>query len=430
MTKFAGPGLYLHLPFCSEVCPYCDFAVVKGSAGRRVRFVEHLVREMELVRSSLLAPATGPVAPGAAGSADPSDRQPFVIAPGAGPAAPEAVAASADPLARQPFDTVYLGGGTPSLHPADELERLLEAARAHLRAAPDAWVFLEANPEDVTPERARAWRRLGVRTLSLGVQSFDAEELSFLGRRHGPQDARRAVTAAREAGFDTVSVDLIYGLPGQTAGAWRRNLEAAVELAPDHLSCYQLTVEEGTPFGVRRARGRLTELPEPAQAELFTLTHTLLVEAGYPAYEVSNFAAAPEHRSRHNRKYWDHTPYLGLGPSAHSFDGRSRRWWNERRLGRWQARVAAGERPLVGEETLTPVQLVLEALMLALRTPAGVDLARFRGRYGVDLLATNASLVGRLTEEGLLRPKAGRLAPTLPGLAVADHLATRFELVM
>ena len=380
-TAWDGPGLYLHVPFCSQVCPYCDFAVVKGSAGRWGRFVEVLLAEMELCRGDA-----------------------------------------------RPFDTVYLGGGTPSLLAPEQLAHLLDGARERLGALPEAWLFLEANPEDVSPGALAAWRRLGVRTLSLGVQSFDARELAFLGRRHGPEEGRRAVAEALASGFDTVSVDLIYGLPGQETAAWRRNLEQAVALAPQHLSCYQLTVEEGTPFGLQRRRGLLEELPERRQGELFTLTHAFLADAGYPAYEVSNFAAAPAHRSRHNQKYWRHTPYLGLGPSAHSFDGRRRRCWNQRRLHLYQQAVTAGERPLAGSEELTPEQLALEALMLGLRTTDGVDLAAFEERFGVDLAAANAALLACLEEEGFVRLEGGRLAPTTAGLAVAEALAVRFEL--
>lgn len=369
-----APGLYLHLPFCSAICPYCDFAVLTGGPERRRRFVDRLLAEIGLWRGEGWA-----------------------------------------------FDTVYLGGGTPSLIPPEDLGRLLAAAR-DLGAAAEAWVFLEANPEDVTPETARAWRQLGVATVSLGVQSFDPEALRFLGRRHSPEEARRSVELAREAGFATVSLDLIYGLPDDRVERWRQDLAAAVALAPDHLSCYQLTVEETTPFGVQRRQGRLAELPDDAQADLFRFTHRFLAGAGYPGYEVSNFAAAPGHRSRHNQKYWHHLPYLGLGPSAHSFAG-GRRWWNERQLRHWEGKVAAGERPLAGSEALTPGQLALEAVMLALRTSDGLDLAAFAARHGCDLLAANRGRVQELSEQGLVRLEDGRLRPTLDGLAVADSLA-------
>lgn len=408
------PGLYLHLPFCSAICPYCDFAVLTGDGARKRRFVESLVREMELVAASA-EPST------------PSD-EPGGLAPFAG------------------MDTIYFGGGTPSAHSAEEIASILEAARRLLPLAASPRLCFEANPEDVTPASALSWRSLGVEFLSLGIQSFDDAALRFLGRRHDSASARRAVGTVRDAGIPLVSIDLIYGLPGQTLEAWRSTLEAAVALAPDHLSCYQLTFHEGTPFGFRLERGQMAELPEEGQAEMFELTHRFLADAGYPGYEVSNFARSPAQRSPHNPKYWDHTPYLGLGPSAHSFDG-ARRWWNERKLGPWEAKVSAGERPLGGSETLTLEDLALETLMLGLRTAEGVDLGRFQARFGFDLRERNEPLVERLVAEGLLFPTVPEvlgasdapsdasltrpgpaLVPTLAGWAVADSLARAFEI--
>ena len=198
-------------------------------------------------------------------------------------------------------------------------------------------------------------------------------------------------------------------------------------LQPDHLSCYQLTIHEGTPFGFRLERGKMIELPEEAQGDLFLFTHSFLKDAGYPGYEVSNFARSPEHRSRHNQKYWHHVPYLGVGPSAHSFSG-TRRWWNERTLKPYEARVGTGEKPIAGSEELTRADLSLEALMLGLRTVDGIDLVSFRDRYGVDLLKRNEPLVERLVGEGLLKQEGDVLVPTLAGLAVTDSLARAFEL--
>ncbi len=390
MASEASPGLYLHIPFCSAVCPYCDFSVLKAGAAARRRFVEHLIAEVPLA---------------AAGWSDP-----------------------------RPFDTVYFGGGTPSQLPPEDLASALQACRAHLAIAEDAWVFVEANPEDVTADACASWRRLGVRTLSLGVQSFSDEALRFLGRRHRSQDARAAVETALAAGFHTVSVDLMFGLPGQTAEAWQGDLAAALALGSDHVYCYQLTIHERTRFGVAARRGQLVEMPEPEQAALFELTHRLLADAGYAAYEVSNFARTPDHRSRHNRKYWDHTPYLGLGPSAHSLaitdtggSPAARRWWNELRTPGWEARIAAGVPPVSDTEALGPVQLATEAVMLALRTTAGIDLAAFRQRFGVDLLAANAAVVDTLVADGRLILEGGRLVPTVSGLAVADGLAAAFD---
>jgi putative oxygen-independent coproporphyrinogen III oxidase len=390
-----NPGLYLHIPFCSAICPYCDFSVMPAASPARPRFASRLGAEV-----SLAAPAW---------------RDP------------------------RPFDTVYFGGGTPSQLPPEDLARVLDACGMHLPlATPAPWVFLEANPEDVTPGACAAWRGLGVRTLSLGVQSFSDEALRFLGRRHTEGQARAAVETALAAGFDTVSIDLIFGLRGQTAEDWQRELTTAVSLEPQHLSCYQLTIHPRTRFGVQAKHGQLSELPEDDQATLFELTHRFLADAGWPAYEVSNFARGPLHQSRHNRKYWDHTPYLGLGPSAHSLaaadaSSPARRWWNERGTPRWERRLAAGERPIEAQELLGPKDLAAEALLLGLRTTAGIDLAGLRTRYGVDLLAANDALVARLVDEGHIVVRAdaedGRwLVPTLSGLAIADGLAAAFDL--
>lgn len=375
LAELRNPGLYLHIPFCSAICPYCDFAVLTGGPERRARFVDHLISEIDLWK--------------------------------------------ADASTFESIDTIYFGGGTPSALMPGDVARILTSARENLSIREDAWVFFEANPEDVTAESVRAWRDLGVRFLSLGIQSFDADALRLLGRRHTSEEARRSVEIARAAGFDTVSIDLIYGLPDQSLDDWRRTLEQAVALEPDHLSCYQLTIHEGTPFGFRLARGKMTELPEESQGEMFLFTHSFLRDHGIPGYEVSNFARSPGHRSRHNQKYWHHVPYLGLGPSAHSFSG-TRRWWNERKTGPYEKRIEAGERPVAGSEELTRQDLALEALMLGLRTTDGIDLERFRKR--------NEPLVERLAREGLLEIRGERLAPTLAGLAVTDSLARAFDL--
>ncbi len=325
------------------------------------------------------------------------------------------------------FDTIYFGGGTPSLLDPEQLARIVDAARRYLRITPDPWVFLEGNPEDVTPEWAAAWIELGVKTLSLGVQSFDAGELEFLGRHHDPEAARRSIAIARDAGFHTVSIDLIYGLPGQTADRWRRGLDQAIELAPDHASCYQLTIHQRTRFGLLEGRGRLHQLSGDDQATLFGLTHRTMNAAGMPGYEVSQFAVSPDHRSRHNMKYWDHTPYLGLGPSAHSYHDR-RRWWNIRRNDAWQDAVARKERPIDAEETLDNRALALESLMTGLRRYEGLDFGELRRDWGIDVLGLNAGLVRRLENEGMATLSGERLVLTLDGLAVADGLTPLFEL--
>ena len=383
-----APGIYVHVPFCWVICPYCDFAVTTPGGDRRGRYLPALLGELEIAGRDAWRGAPSP------------------------PAA----------------DTIYLGGGTPSVLEPDELAEILTALAARLDLADRPWIGLEANPEDVTDARLAAWRGLGVRFLSLGVQSFDADSLTLLGRRHSAEEARSAVAAAVGAGFETVSVDLIYGLPGQSPAAWRRELEAAAALRPQHLSCYQLTIEPRTPFAVMRRRGRLRELPEESQAELFLLTHSWLADHGYEPYEACSFASNG-HRSRHNPKYWRHLPYLGFGPSAHSFDGR-RRWWNHRQLGPWSDAVAEGSRPIEDEERLDGIQLALEELLLGLRTVEGVDLDGYRRRHGIDLVAGNRTRCEALLEERLILIDGGRLRATLAGLAIAEALARSFDLAV
>jgi oxygen-independent coproporphyrinogen-3 oxidase len=373
-------GLYVHVPFCSTLCPYCDFAVNLATEARRSRFVDLLLTEISL-----------------RGGPD------------------------------FPFDTLYFGGGTPSLLPASSLRRIVDGLSELRWLSAGCRVFLEANPENVNQASLEGFREAGVSTLSLGVQSLDPESLRFLGRSHTKAEAARAIALSREGGFETVSVDMIYGLPRQTEDGLRKDLEDAVALGPDHFSCYQLTVHERTLFGRRKREGRFEEASEAAQSALFRLTHQVLESAGYEAYEVSNFARAPEHRSRHNQKYWVHKPYLGLGPGAHSFDGASRAW-NERSFFDWERRLRRGEIPVAGREILGSEELLLETLMLGLRTREGVDLDDIERRFGVDLLDLNRTFIDESLKDALLIREGSRIRPTLDGLAVADGLAAAFRL--
>jgi len=373
-------GVYVHLPFCSAICPYCDFAVTVGGRDRQIALVEALLLEIERQGQTL----------------------------------------------RTVVDTVYFGGGTPSLMESEDLERILVACRREL-ALEGERIYLEANPEDVTPARLREWLELGVGTLSLGVQALDDQDLAFLGRRHSASEARRAVEEARSAGVGTISVDLIYARPGQTVSSWESELEAVAALEPDHLSCYELTVNRGTPFGRLKESGRLAEMPESGQAELFEATHRKLEALGFEAYEVSNFARGTEHRSRHNLKYWTGASYLGVGPSAHSFDG-DRRWWNVAGTRDYIDRIRVGGSATDGSESLSAGQRLLEELMMGLRMPRGVELAAIEIRYGVDLLDANRSRLKRWQSEGVVRLADGFLVPTLSGLLLADRLAAEIDL--
>ena len=325
------------------------------------------------------------------------------------------------------FDTVYFGGGTPSSLELEQLAAVVDGVNRHLEVDSDALIFLEANPEDVHRTSVSEWRDLGVSFVSLGVQSFDDDDLEFLGRGHSAGQAKRAVDILCAAAFGTVSIDLIYGLDGRSAAHWRRQLETTFSSGVEHLSCYQLTVHEETLFGRRVAEGDIAQLGDDELSELFFLTHRVSAAAGFEGYEVSNFASARQHESRHNQKYWDHTPYLGLGPSAHSFVG-GRRWWNRRKLRLWQVDVDAGKAPIEGQERPSLEELMLEALMLGFRTAAGVDLERLRERFGVDLLQPNQDVIERFRKSRLVERDGPHLRPTLAGLAVADTLARAFVL--
>ena len=369
-------GLYLHVPFCARVCPYCDFAVRTGNAHRRKRFVDHLIEEMGHYGRWTRA-----------------------------------------------INTVYVGGGTPSCMDPEQLARLLDHASAQLPIRADAIYTLEANPDDITFDSTAVWRDLGFDTINIGAQSFDDNELTFLGRTHTATDSARSVEVALEAGFESVSIDLIFGLPDQRSDIWRASLERAIALQPDHLSCYQLTLHKGTRLHRRVQRGELQELPDVDQTALYLLAYELLADAGYRAYEVSNFSRATRYESRHNRKYWGHAPYLGLGPSAHSFSGGRTRWWNLRQLNDWEDAIGNGERPVGGSERLRREELALEAVMLSLRTLDGLDCDAVQERWGTDVWTPNEDTFARFANDGLVRVRGRCVYPTPRGMTLADYLA-------
>ncbi|MBA4423914.1 MAG: coproporphyrinogen III oxidase, partial [Syntrophus sp. (in: bacteria)] len=277
----------------------------------------------------------------------------------------------------------------------------------------------------ITARLLAAIRRAGVNRLHIGCQSFDDDTLVFLGRRHAARQAADAIRMAREAGFENLGIDLIYALPGPPGDAfavWLATLQTTLSLRPEHLSCYQLTVEADTPLAELCRKGDATLPDLDLQTRYFFRTSEILEEAGYLHYEVSNFARGESFHSRHNSKYWNHIPYLGLGPAAHSFDGRRRRW-NHRSVAAYLKDLAAGKPPVADSEFLTGEQLRLEALFLGFRTRRGIHLGDFKRRHGQDLLAKKGEILKKLTEDGLLEIRNGFLRPTRAGMAVADSLA-------
>jgi oxygen-independent coproporphyrinogen-3 oxidase len=368
------PGLYIHIPFCLSKCHYCDFYSVP-SVSAVPDFLHALLREMEMYRNRF-----------------------------------------------QSFDTVYIGGGTPSLLSPRELEDILVSVRENFHLISNPEMTIETNPADLNQSFLDSIRGSGINRINIGVQSFDEKVLGLLGRRHSVKQAFSAVEASRKAGFDNMGLDLIYGVPGQDIDSWLNTLKQALFLSPEHISCYQLTLEPKTPLGRRHQAGELIVPGEELQYQFFMKTSEFLQDAGYIHYEVSNFARKEEHASRHNQKYWDHSPYLGLGPSAHSFLW-NQRWWNHRSIDRYLASVNAGNLPVEETETLTLEQLQLEALYLGLRTKKGVSLQSFTNQYQCDLLAEKKKILARLEEEGFISIDDGCLHLTQTGLAIADSLS-------
>lgn len=317
--------VYVHVPFCARRCSYCDFSI---AVRRRVpwrEYAEAIRYECEIRRVRDLA---------------------------------------------APLHTVYLGGGTPSRLGAEGVRAVLDTLREHFSWSSDAEVTLEANPEDISVAAVRAWREAGVNRLSIGIQSFDDQVLSWMHRVHDAAGALRAVTAARDGGIDAFSLDLIFATPERLARAWDADLEQMIALDPDHVSLYGLTVEPHTPLGRWHARGEEREATDERYEREFMAAHDQLGAAGFAHYEVSNFARAGR-RARHNSAYWRGVPYLGLGPSAHGFDGTVRRW-NVDAFAAWERVVRERTDPLGGEERLTPENRLAEAVYLGLRTSDGL----------------------------------------------------------
>ena len=319
------------------------------------------------------------------------------------------------------FDTVYIGGGTPSLLSPKQLKDTLTSVQENFDLMADTEITIETNPADLDLPLLESMREMGINRINIGVQSFDEKVLNFLGRRHSAKQVISAIEASRKAGFQNIGLDLIYGVPEQDMNSWLDTLRQAVAFSPEHLSCYQLTLGAKTPLGIRHQAGEFLMPEEELQYEFFIKTSEFLKDAGYIHYEVSNFARGKKYASRHNQKYWDHSPYLGLGPSAHSFQP-NRRWWNHCSLNQYLAAIDAGNLPVEETEFLTMEQLKLEALYLGLRTKKGVNFESFKNQYQYDLFAEKKEMLDKLREEGLISIQDGYLYPTQAGLAVADSL--------
>lgn len=376
-----GPrGVYVHVPFCERRCHYCDFNV-------------QLLREGD-VEAYLQAVET------------------------------EARLYARGPAAGVTFDTLFIGGGTPTALSAGQLERLLAGLRRHLAFAPDAEVTVEANPGTLSPAKLAALRRGGANRISLGAQAFQDHHLERLGRIHRVRHVEESVAKARAAGFDNISLDLMFGLPHQTGAEWEESLERAVALAPEHLSCYSLIVEEDTPFGRLHREGALALPSEDEEAAMYERTIQVLEAAGYRHYEVSNFAR-PGWEARHNIIYWENGEWLGLGPGAHG-QWAGRRMANVRPPDEYaRALLAEGRLPIEWEETLGLRVQMEDTLMLGLRLRRGVSLEAFRRRFGVDVHDLFGDGLRWSADRGLVETVGGYLRLTRRGLLLANQVLMR-----
>lgn len=369
VTMERPSSLYIHIPFCKKLCGYCDFYKTM-SLARKGEVLAATAREMR-ERASLLAGTT--------------------------------------------LRTIYFGGGTPTVCSPEELGGLLACAREVFDCSKVEEITVEANPDDLSEEYLWGLRQQGVNRLSIGIQSFRDEDLRMMNRRHSAEEAVAAVERARGAGFDNISIDLIYGLPTATLEDWRANVERAISLGVEHISAYHLTIEENTLFG---KKGVATAPEELSEREYGVLCE-MLREAGYEHYEISNFAK-PGKRSRHNSAYWRGTPYLGLGAGAHSFDGEATRSWNIPSITKYI------EGSSIESETLSLQERYEEVVMVSLRTAEGVDLDELEARFGAAKREQFWRIAEPFLGAGILRQNGGKIAFAEEHWLVSDGVIAEF----
>ncbi|MBT8341887.1 MAG: radical SAM family heme chaperone HemW [Desulfatitalea sp.] len=366
-------GLYVHIPFCRSKCRYCDFYSI-ADLSRLADYLAALQKEMQF---------------------------------------------AAQYHARA--DTLYVGGGTPSLLQPSQMGDIVDWAADHLNLTFGAEITLEVNPATVTARDLADFAAAGVNRLNIGVQSFNDLHLGFLGRRHTAKQALAAVQAGQDAGFNNIGLDLIFGLPHQSTADWQSDLLQAIRLSPKHLSCYILTYEPGTRLHFDLRAGCFSALPDRRIADLFRLTHGLLNAAGYEHYEISNYAKANGWRSKHNEKYWNFAPYFGFGPSAHSYFPPVR-WWNHGTLESYLGAVQKGHQPKHGEERLSDEQQMMEMLFLGLRQSGGIEFEQFQKRFFADFRRYFHSALERFLSKKWVDMNDRRCCLTAEGMLFVDRI--------
>ena len=385
MVYFAhamNAGIYIHIPFCHSRCSYCDFATGMYETNVAERYVHALINEIRNWTA-----VTEPAA----------------------------------------IDTIYFGGGTPSLLSIQQIERILKLVYSRFDIAEGAEVTIEMNPGDAEGKQdvLSGWRRLGINRVSFGAQTFDDDGLRQLGRTHTSNDIRRTFHDLREAGFDNVNFDLIAGLSGQTLAGWERNLAEALVLRPEHLSLYLLDVHEGTPLADQIKRGMRAQPDDDLTAEMYRVMLDRICAAGYEHYEISNFSL-PGYDARHNTKYWIGAPYYGFGCSAHSYDGEFRRWSNERDSARYMQMIDEGKSPITQTVELSEHDAQAESLFLGLRLMRGMNIREFTSRFGTDPRVQYKADLERFGEAGLIQVDGDLIRLTRDGALLSNEVFAAF----
>ncbi len=368
-------GLYLHIPFCKQACHYCDFHF-STNQEKKLEMIHAFIREIELQK---------------------------------------------DYLNGESINTIYFGGGTPSLLTPEELRLLMDGILKYFSVSPSTEITLEANPDDLTKEKLLQLKELGINRLSIGIQSFDDEVLQFLNRAHDSTTAEKCVELARNAGFDNISIDLIYAIPNQDHTAWTKNIEHALVLKPNHISSYSLTIEEKTAFGRWAASGKLKVMDDEFAAAQLILLVDKLEEKGFEQYEVSNFAL-PNFQSQHNSSYWRQQKYLGIGPSAHSYNGVSRQF-NISNNHLYLKSIQENSIPAT-LEVLTQAEMINDYLLTTLRTSWGANLRTLEENFNYNLMIEHELYIKSLAAKGLAQIENGILILTKAGKLFADKIAS------
>ncbi len=380
MNVTKNPGIYIHVPFCQVKCGYCDF-YSDTTLRLKEQFLTSLITEIRHYKK-IYAPVPA-------------------------------------------FDSLYIGGGTPSVLEAAELTQILNFITDNFDFMPDSEITIEINPGTVDYSTLDHLYRAGFTRLSIGVQSFNDHELRTLGRIHTVEQAKCCILDSREAGFNSINIDLISALPEQSLDQWLQSLDTVVQFAPEHISAYNLIYEENTPFYEKLMAGEFSRLSNDAEAAFLIETESLLARAGYMHYEISNYANSEYNVSRHNYKYWNHTPYLSFGPSAHSF-WNNKRWSNVRSTKQYIDLLDQGHLPVDFEETIDKRKLSDEFFMLRLRTINGIDVNEFFQIFNINFMHTYAAIIEKLIKENFARIENDHFRLTHKGLLVCDEISPMF----